>query len=1725
MKERQFCDDLKVIQDKIIAVDNSQVKREYYEDILSCKYVIIPSHLVSGQKQIKASKILNNYYIYEFHEITDIQFLIPYVASQDVTTRISLFVQVNDNYNFVQLKTFHIQSDVKLNKITYLLQLLKVYEKAINNPKHFFAKIGIKLTYKDISLICTNPEIYEKTVFDATQTIVQRLFQQCNITQLSEQYKLISSKFQIKFEFDRFSLRYINHCLPSSQYKLVGTDEEQKELLFGRDDYQKIKHVKYINNVYKILIKNQQIFGFSNYILLQRIEHGKDSVDSVQSITLKHLIESFGNMYPKQTTILAKLHNERISLTRQIPVLQKELMAIKNKKCKKAQMLKPNPLVTETLKLYGELLREIFDQPTILSRMYYDAQHKYAEPLMKLLTESLFWNHFDQIQSHTLTHIMQDVMEYEFDATEDFTKYLRENTAATKLLDAYLKREPNAKFINEIVEEVCSHCLQIEKEDLEIDPSAIWEKELNKISTGVSYKGPEDPRIVKLCNKRREILTKYIDFILSKIMNAKKYPIGLRIVCKKLAQLAESKEKNNERLKNSLIGGFIFLRIFNPKIAYYGKIKSQEDKYKKYASEVRRKFTLISKILQNISNQVRGGMKEKWMASMNEYIQSKCELVSSFFRELTSIPPLTSYFNIDTQILANSPECESIYISIQELKLLTTMILDDKVKQKSKKYKIKGKNINRNHYYDLINQIVKKKMFSMIPMDDNSIAWHVMLTIPKPNQPSINSNKSKDGALALNLNMKVKPVLRELQKQDQLISYLFDLQPKDLVNDTIEFLQFSKINSSISDIQGAMNVLIKHPNPKITKELLIKLHDESLIDTQIYKRLKLEVSKMKEYEKKLTKEVNRLQVEYERIIREQQKAKQLAQQQHQQGKGKLGNIISIINGKLPQSHSSSSTGSNNKSNSPNNFSENKQQMDQTSVELTENIVATDGMIGNMLLTLVKDVGLAMTNNIQLNIKNFSSQSGLEIWSNFPQNVPSYFPIIQRVARLGKICMHELIYTIVEGDKEVGRTRDSKRFKFTTLRNHIPSSTKEKELYKQICNYIIDFMMVDMLQHCMKWMTPSELYTTELTGKYNKFHIEVNNKCIQKLQTIRGDKLGNELFQSWSLKRLRKWGVLISILSPTYPECVVDNFKLLYNAYPNDADGFLFGASYIKFHCDNNSVACMKEYFDWIYSLIVKNQESSHRLKLIMLTLEHNIRSLEVNNDILNPIFIMKIQSKCFTELYKVFASRGRIKGFKIDALDSPFRRLRSSMLLRSPGSINNHSDASNWLTALAGFTMKDRKNTQKASDLLHFLRGGGSSWDEAISRQYKTKRGNGGGGGDNDRDNNIPILDRKNTSYIPGYGGISDDGYPILEQAYGRIEPRLQLNSELCKILCSKLYKPGRTYDQKKQAVQIFMLSACAIQLCVHNFQYAIKYVIQLFANPYDKESTIERIFIAVYALNFICLPECKFQEFMKYKICQENILAWKEMSIKLVEEKRKLHRQLKALFEYLGNKAMPISKNLLSLADSRSNFTIETLQAQDEKIMFESHVSKMLLFDWTDMPMEKYMLPISNIEIELLIYCLRLAPHIECEELWESTEPNCSKTGTFIGKWLLHKDEKVREQVLRTLLVAMKDASKRSAIMKCFIEMLLHHDWQTPACLTMLLKTITHLLDHYRKLVVLDEESKKRHHMPRINMANNNNNNNLITNNNNNNKKDNEDPLRKGKELPSWFAWQNRAD
>eukprot|EP01084_Bolivina_argentea_P195477 335324_1 len=177
---------------------------------------------------------------------------------------------------------------------------------------------------------------------------------------------------------------------------------------------------------------------------------------------------------------------------------------------------------------------------------------------------------------------------------------------------------------------------------------------------------------------------------------------------------------------------------------------------------------------------------------------------------------------------------------------------------------------------------------------------------------------------------------------------------------------------------------------------------------------------------------------------------------------------------------------------------------------------------------------------------------------------------------------------------------------------------------------------------------------------------------------------------------------------------------------------------------------MQAYFDWIYKLIVANKGNPEKLKLIMVTLEHNIRALNVNNDIHGPVFILKIQNQCFMELYRILANRRQQKS---DILNSPFRRLRSSFLCRRPGFVDDpdkerRKEWKAWLESLSNFKLTEKKNLPKASDLLHFLRAGGSSWDEAITRQNRKQildivANN---------NNNYRPNGRKNTAYMQGYG-------------------------------------------------------------------------------------------------------------------------------------------------------------------------------------------------------------------------------------------------------------------------------------------------------------------------------------------------------------------------------------
>jgi len=128
--------------------------------------------------------------------------------------------------------------------------------------------------------------------------------------------------------------------------------------------------------------------------------------------------------------------------------------------------------------------------------------------------------------------------------------------------------------------------------------------------------------------------------ILKQVLNSvEKCPPQFRALFTHIKDVVGPKYPNNV---NTTIGGFIFLRFFCPAISSpeaYGIL----DVANPPGPEARRLLILITKVLQNLSNDVEFGSKEPYMTKMNDFIQTNRTKLAQFYEKLMkppSKPPL-----------------------------------------------------------------------------------------------------------------------------------------------------------------------------------------------------------------------------------------------------------------------------------------------------------------------------------------------------------------------------------------------------------------------------------------------------------------------------------------------------------------------------------------------------------------------------------------------------------------------------------------------------------------------------------------------------------------------------------------------------------------------------------------------------------------------------------------------------------------------------------------------------------------------------------------------------------------------------------------------------------------------------------------------------------------------------------------------------------------------------
>jgi Ras GTPase-activating-like protein IQGAP2/3 len=113
---------------------------------------------------------------------------------------------------------------------------------------------------------------------------------------------------------------------------------------------------------------------------------------------------------------------------------------------------------------------------------------------------------------------------------------------------------------------------------------------------------------------------------------------------------SSSSSSSLHRQVQSLQGGYVYLRFLNPAIVApdgMNLIKAKPSK------TVRRNLVLVAKVLQNLSNGVLFGGKEKYMQALNTFIESKRPAMERFFAALCAVEDVDEALSIERYTHSN----------------------------------------------------------------------------------------------------------------------------------------------------------------------------------------------------------------------------------------------------------------------------------------------------------------------------------------------------------------------------------------------------------------------------------------------------------------------------------------------------------------------------------------------------------------------------------------------------------------------------------------------------------------------------------------------------------------------------------------------------------------------------------------------------------------------------------------------------------------------------------------------------------------------------------------------------------------------------------------------------------------------------------------------------------------------------------------------------------------
>jgi len=296
----------------------------------------------------------------------------------------------------------------------------------------------------------------------------------------------------------------------------------------------------------------------------------------------------------------------------------------------------------------------------------------------------MYGDQYDTREERLLLDLFRRVIRAELQASSSMGSLFRNNNAITQMLSAYAKRGQGLTILRDILEAPLKELQSLKDLNLEIDPSKVLLQLITDYETKTGKKSDlprdldqmqaaENKEVKAVIDQRIKDIERFADMFLSRIIAAvESIPYGMRWICKQLGVLFKERFPQADRYQTgSLMGGYVYLRFFNPAIVAPDAMNLLSTKPSK---QLRRNLTLIAKSLQNLSNAQLFGHKEFFMVPLNSFLKRNLDKLQDYFDKLTAVDDLSDALQLDKYLEHTNVRMNSINISFNQIFLIQRLL-------------------------------------------------------------------------------------------------------------------------------------------------------------------------------------------------------------------------------------------------------------------------------------------------------------------------------------------------------------------------------------------------------------------------------------------------------------------------------------------------------------------------------------------------------------------------------------------------------------------------------------------------------------------------------------------------------------------------------------------------------------------------------------------------------------------------------------------------------------------------------------------------------------------------------------------------------------------------------------------------------------------------------------------------------------------------------------------